>query len=113
MALVGGVGALARFALDGIVAERAPGEFPFGTLTINLTGAALLGLVTGLAFAADAGLIVATGLLGSYTTFSTWMFETHQLGADNRAFLIALNVIGSLIAGVAAVALGRAIGHAL
>jgi CrcB protein len=52
-------------------------------------------------------------LLGSYTTFSTWMFETHQLGADNRAFLIALNVIGSLIAGVAAVALGRAIGHAL
>ena len=113
MALLGGAGALARFAVDGIVAERAPGEFPLGTFVVNVTGALLLGLATGLALRGDASLIVATGVLGSYTTFSTWMFETHQLGAESRTGLIALNVVASLVVGVAAVALGRAIGNAL
>ena len=112
MSLLGGVGALARFALDGIVAERAAGEFPFGTFTVNVTGAALLGLVTGVALGGDASLILVTGMLGSYTTFSTWMFETHQLATEGRGALIALNIVLSVIIGVAAVAAGRAIGGA-
>jgi fluoride exporter len=111
--LVGGLGALLRFALDGLVTERAAGEFPWGTLTVNLSGALLLGLLAGLALHGDALLIAGTGALGSYTTFSTWMLESHQLGADDSKPLLALNLAGSLLLGLAAAALGRAIGTAL
>jgi CrcB protein len=113
MSLLGGVGALARFAVDGVVAERVPGEFPFGTLAVNASGAVLLGVVVGLTLGGDAQLVVATGTLGSYTTFSTWMFETHRLGADNRLGLILLNIAVSLGVGIVAVSLGRAIATGL
>jgi fluoride exporter len=107
--LLGGAGALARFLLDGAVAERAPGAFPAGTLAVNLSGALVLGLVTGATLHGDALRLVATGLLGSYTTFSTWMLESHRLGEDGAFAPAALNVALSLVAGVAAVAIGRAL----
>jgi CrcB protein len=106
---LGGLGALARFVFDGAVAERARTVLPMGTLVVNLSGALVLGVVTGAALHADALRLTATGLLGSYTTFSTWMFETHRLGEDGELGLAVLNVALSLIAGVGAVALGRAI----
>jgi CrcB protein len=109
LGLIGGVGALARFGLDAFVSERARLSFPLGTLAVNVTGAALLGLVTGLALHGDALLLVGTGVLGSYTTFSTWMFETHRLGEDGELWLAVLNVVVSLAVGMGAVALGRAI----
>lgn len=108
--LAGGVGALARFGLDALVSERARLSFPLGTLAVNVTGAALLGLVTGLALHGDGLLLVGTGVLGSYTTFSTWLFETHRLGEDGELWMAALNVVVSLAVGLGAVALGRAIG---
>jgi CrcB protein len=107
IAVLGGVGALARFLLDGAVAERARGELPVGTLAVNVTGALALGLVAGAALHGDALRLVATGLLGSYTTFSTWMLESHRLGEDGAFAPMALNVGLSLAAGVAAVWLGR------
>jgi len=110
---VGGVGALLRFALDGWVSERLAGRFPWGTLAVNLSGAALLGLLAGLAVRGDALEIAGTGLLGAYTTFSTWMLESHQLGADDSPLLLALNLAGSLALGIGAAALGRTIGGAL
>ncbi|MCW3066111.1 MAG: camphor resistance protein CrcB [Solirubrobacterales bacterium] len=108
--VVGGLGALARFLLDSAVSERAPGAFPFGTLVVNVSGAALLGLVVGLALHGDALLVAGTGALGSYTTFSTWMFETHRLGEDGELWTAALNVTVTLAVGLGAVALGRALG---
>jgi CrcB protein len=113
VALVGGVGALARFLLDGAVAQRTGGGFPFGTLAVNLSGSLLLGLLTGLALTGDALLLAGTALLGSYTTFSTWMFESHRLGEDGQPQLLWLNVAVSLLAGIAAAALGRAVGGGL
>jgi CrcB protein len=113
VALLGGVGALARFALDGAVSRRAGVSFPLGTMAVNLSGAVLLGLLAGIALEDDALLLAGTALLGSYTTFSTWMLETHRLGEDGRPLLLWLNVAVSLAAGVAAAALGRAIGGAL
>jgi len=107
--LLGGVGALMRFALDGFVSERAGSEFPFGTFAVNISGAFLLGVVGGAALRGDALLLVGTATLGSYTTFSTWMFETHRLGEDGSFALGVLNVVLSLAVGVAASALGRAI----
>jgi CrcB protein len=111
--LLGGVGALARFVLDGVVSERLGRSLPLGTLAVNLSGAFVLGLIAGIALHGDALVLVGTAVLGSYTTFSTWMFESHRLGEDRQDWLMALNVAVSLAAGVAAVALGRTVGGAL
>jgi CrcB protein len=103
--LLGGVGAVARFLLDGAVTERAGTGFPWGTLAVNLSGAFALGLLVGVAD--DTYRLLGTGLLGAYTTFSTWMLESHRLGEDGRLRLGALNFALSLVAGVAAAWLGR------
>jgi fluoride exporter len=110
VAALGGAGAVARFVLDGAVAARAAGELPVGTLAVNLSGALVLGLLAGLALHGDALLLAGTATIGSFTTFSTWMLETQRLVEDGEARVAALNVVLSLAAGVAAVALGRAIG---
>jgi fluoride exporter len=104
--LFGAVGAITRFLLDGLVSARASSIFPWGTLVVNLTGAFALGLVTG-KLSGDAQLLVGTGLLGGYTTFSTWMFESHRLGEDGRLRAGVVNLLGSLILGILAVWLGR------
>jgi CrcB protein len=102
----GAVGAIARFLLDGVVSARASSSFPWGTLVVNLTGAFALGFVTG-KLSGDAQLLVGTGLLGGYTTFSTWMFESHRLGEDGELRAGVVNLLGSLILGILAVWLGR------
>jgi CrcB protein len=104
--LFGAVGAVARFLLDGVVSARADSIFPWGTLVVNLTGAFALGFVTG-KLSGDAQLLVGTGLLGGYTTFSTWMFESHRLGEDGALRAGVVNLLGSLILGILAVWLGR------
>jgi fluoride exporter len=113
VALLGGVGALARFLLDAALAEGAAGPFPVGTLAVNLSGAALLGLLAGASLHGTALTIVGGGALGSYTTFSTWMFESQRLGEAGRAKLLWLNVALSLLAGLAALTLGRWLGGVL
>jgi CrcB protein len=108
--VLGGLGAIARFLVDGAVSVRTGGHFPAGTLAVNLSGAALLGLLTGAAVRGDALLLAGTAVLGSFTTFSTWMFETHRLAEDGERAAAVVNVVGSLVLGFAAVALGRWIG---
>jgi CrcB protein len=110
VALLGGVGALGRFLLDTLISSHTSKDFPYGTLAVNATGALLLGLITGLALPADALLLAGSATLGAYTTFSTWMLETHRLAEDGEIRLAAANVLISLIVGVGAAALGRAIG---
>jgi fluoride exporter len=109
VALLGGAGAVARFVVDGAVAGRVDRELPVGTLAVNVSGAFLLGLVAGLALAGDTLLLVGTATLGSYTTFSTWMLETQRLVEDGEARPAAVNIVLSLAAGIAAVAIGRAL----
>jgi CrcB protein len=110
VAVLGGAGAIARFLIDGRISQRLGGDFPLGTLTINLTGSLLLGLLTGLALSGEALVLVGTATLGSYTTFSTWMLETQRLAEDGEVRAAAVNAWLSVIVGVAAAALGRAIG---
>ncbi|MEA2411182.1 MAG: fluoride exporter [Thermoleophilaceae bacterium] len=109
VALLGGAGAVARFALDSAVSERTGDAFPWGTLAVNVSGSFLLGLLNGLGVAGDALLLAGTALLGSYTTFSTWMLESHRLGEDGEPARMWLNLAVSLVAGLAAAALGRAL----
>lgn len=106
---VGGVGAVARFLIDAAIGQRAGRDFPFGTLVVNLSGAFVLGLLTGSALAGDALLVAGTATVGSYTTFSTWMLESHRLAEDGDSRATAVNIVASLIVGVAAAALGRII----
>lgn len=113
LGLLGGVAALARFLLDAALSERAAGPFPLGTLAVNLSGAVVLGLVAGAALSGEARVIVAGGGLGSYTTFSTWMLESHRLGEVGRAWLLWLNLLLSLAAGLAALSVGHWLGGAL
>jgi CrcB protein len=110
VAILGSAGALGRFLLDGWISARATRDLPVGTLTVNLSGALLLGLVTGLALTGNALLLVGSATIGSYTTFSTWMFETHRLGEDGNVTAAVTNVLASVVLGVAAAALGRTIG---
>ena len=110
VAALGGVGAMLRFLFDGAIAQRLGRDFPFGTLIVNLTGACLLGLLSGLALTGNALLLAGTATLGSYTTFSTWMLETHRLGEDGDVRVAILNAISSLAAGVGAALIGRTIG---
>jgi CrcB protein len=106
--VLGGVGAVARFLLDTSVSRRVPGSaFPFGTLVVNLSGAFALGILAGSALGPDADALWTTGLVGGFTTFSTWMLESHRLAEEGRGGLAVLNVAVSLVLGVLAVWLGR------
>jgi CrcB protein len=107
------VGAPLRYLLDGSISERVEGVFPWGTLVINTSGSLLLGLLTGLAlyhaFPQTPKVILGTGFCGSYTTFSTFSFETVRLveeGAIGEAFR---NAFGTLVICAAAAAVGLAL----
>jgi CrcB protein len=113
VALLGGVGALARFLVDRTISARGGSTFPVGTLVVNASGALLLGALTGATVSGGALLLAGSATIGSYTTFSTWMFETHRLGEDGELAAGALNLVVSLVAGLSAVAFGRMVGQAL
>lgn len=105
--LAGGLGAVLRFLVDGAVGRRAARSFPLGTLTVNISGAALLGLLSGLALSRHAALLVDTAFIGSYTTFSTWMLETQRLSEERQVRSAVANLVASVVLGVAAASLGQ------
>jgi fluoride exporter len=113
IALLGGAGAVARVAVDALVSARAGTGFPWGILAVNLSGAALLGLLAGLAVHGDARRLLGTALLGSYTTFSTWMLDSHRLAEERRTALALANLLGSIVLGLLAVWAGRELGELL
>jgi CrcB protein len=113
VAILGGLGALGRFLLDGAVAARTGRGFPWGTLAVNLSGAFVLGLLTGAAFSGDGMRLIGTGLLGAYTTFSTWALETHRQAEDGRNRGALLNLGVSLALGLAVAWAGHRLGRAL
>jgi CrcB protein len=108
--LIGGCGSVLRLVIDGAVGARLGRDFPFGTLAINVSGAVILGLLTGLALGNNEALLAGTAAVGSYTTFSTWMFETQRLDEERQHRRAVVNIAVTLVLGVAAAALGRSIG---
>ncbi len=111
--LLGGAAAGARFLIDAEIAARVEGPFPLGILCVNLAGAFVLGVVAGATLHGEALVIVAGGGIGSFTTFSTWILDSHRLGEAGHARLAWLNVGISLVVGFAAVAFGHWLGGAL
>jgi fluoride exporter len=110
VALLGGIGAGARFLLDSLISARIASDLPLGTLAVNTSGSLLLGLLVGLAVTGNALVLAGTATLGSYTTFSTWMLESQRLAEDAKSRAAVLNVLLSLFVGLGAAALGRSIG---
>jgi fluoride exporter len=111
--LLGGVGSIARFLLDGSVAGRVGRQFPFGTLAVNVLGSLALGVLVGTAVGDDTDRLLGTGLAGGFTTFSTWALESHRLGEDGRLRHGVANFAVSLVLGVLAAWAGRRLGGAL
>ena len=104
------VGAPLRYVVDREIQSRHERVFPFGTLVVNLTGALALGLVVGgaarggvSALAVDA---LGTGLIGSYTTFSTLSWETLQMIEEGSLWSAGVNLVASVGGGLAAAAVG-------
>lgn len=117
LSLAGGIGAVARFVADGLVRSRVAGAMPWGTVLINVTGSLLLGLVTGMLGAQllspELQVMLGAGFLGGYTTFSTASVETARLLQERRVLYALGNLLGSLVVGSAAAALGLVVGAAL
>jgi fluoride exporter len=110
--IAGGFGAVLRFLVDGAVARRAArsrffGALPFGTLAVNISGAALLGLLGGLALSRHAALLADTAFVGSYTTFSTWMLETQRLSEERQLRGAVANIVASIVLGITAALAGQ------
>jgi CrcB protein len=110
IAVLGGVGAVARFLVDGAISSRLGRDLPVGTLVVNVTGSLALGVITS-SLSGTALTLAGTATVGSYTTFSTWMLETHRLGEESERAGAAINVTVSLTLGLGAAALGRVLAH--
>ncbi|MFN3007775.1 fluoride efflux transporter CrcB [Mycolicibacterium wolinskyi] len=113
VALLGGAGAVCRFLIDRAVSTRLKRGFPFGTLVVNISGALLLGFLAGLALSPHTALLVGTGFVGSYTTFSTWMLETQRLTEERQGWPAAANIVVSVALGLTAAWLGMWLGGRL
>lgn len=114
VAPAGGAGAVIRYTVDGVVKARVPSSYPLGTLTVNLTGSLLLGVLTGLTLAQAVSpqvqAVLGTGLLGGYTTFSTAGFETVRLAQERRWGAAALVGLGGVVGGTGLAFLGLVLG---
>jgi len=112
--LAGGLGAALRFTVDGAIRQRSTGSYPLGTMIVNVSGSLVLGLLIGLVLGGVLShgwqLIIGTGMMGGYTTFSTASYETLRLLEDGRWWAAAINGIGMLVLCTAAAAGGYALG---
>lgn len=113
LAFLGGLGAVARFQIDATIGGRLKGAFPYGTLAVNTAGSFVLGVLTGAHVVGATLFVVGTGFLGSFTTFSTWMFETDRLAEDGETAIAAANVLISIVVGVTAGGVGWGLGAIL
>ena len=108
-----GIGAPARYLLDGWVQDHTRGAFPWGTFTVNITGCLILGLLTGLGLYhgldATTRTVVGTGAMGAYTTFSTFTFETVRLAEQGALDQALRNAAAGFLVGLAAASAGIAL----
>lgn len=114
IAVAGGLGAAVRMLFDGAYKAWSPRSTPWSTLLINVSGSLVLGVLTGLAGAnmlpEGWHLVLGTGFLGGYTTFSTASFETISLIEERRWGSSLLSGLGTLVLATAAAGFGLWVG---
>jgi len=117
VALGGALGAMARFGAVQLATTRWGMSFPWGTLTVNVTGSLLIGFLATILSSRQSDpalrLLLITGALGGYTTFSAFSFEALALIAEQRHLALAGYIVGSVLLGLAAAALGTALAFAI
>lgn len=112
----GALGALARYGLGGLVQRYSGVTFPWGTFVVNMLGSFLFGFVWSLVeqrlvISVESRVIILSGFLGAFTTFSSFMFETSSLIGEGQWGLAALNIVGQIGLGLVAMFLGLAAGR--
>lgn len=118
VAIFGGLGAVSRYGLDQLVSDRTGGQFPWGTMAVNLAGAFVLGVVIAqtterLVANPNWRIALGAGFLGAFTTFSTYAYETVKLAEDGALSLAFLNAVGMVFLGLVAAFAGLAIGRSV
>ena len=108
VAIGAAVGAPLRYLTDRAVQARHDSVFPWGTFTVNVVGSAVLGVITGAA--STVHLLLGIGFCGALTTYSTFSYESLRLAQTGARLYAAANVVASIVAGLAAVLVGRVIG---
>jgi CrcB protein len=118
VALGGAIGSVARYGVGALAAQLFGPAFPVGTLLVNLSGSFLIALVmhialSGTAISLELRIFLTTGIMGGFTTYSSFNYETLAL-LNQRAYgLAGLNmaatVVGCLLAGILGLAAGRAL----
>jgi len=116
--VAGFCGAVSRYWLDGVVSRATRGTFPWGTWVVNISGCFVVGLLATVLterFLPHPTLRIAVtvGFVGAYTTFSTLAYESVRLGQNGALGIAALNVVTSVVAGLAATWVGIVLGRAL
>lgn len=113
----GAIGSVARFLISGLVQQRSHSGFPWGTLAVNLTGSLLIGIVFGAVDGRvgsdDLLAFLVAGILGGYTTFSTFSVETMKLVDNRRYGWVVVNTLGQVLAGLSLAAIGYWLGAML
>jgi CrcB protein len=104
------IGGAARFLAQEFVHKRFPSFIPLSTLSVNIIGCFIIGIIYALAekskISAEVRILIATGFCGGFTTFSSFAFENVKLLQDGEFFNTALYIILSLVIGFVAVYLG-------
>lgn len=115
--LGGAVGAMARFGAVQLAAARWGLTFPWGTMAVNVTGSLLIGFLATILSSRQSDptlrLLLITGVLGGYTTFSAFSFEALALITQQRHLAAAGYVVGSVLLGLLAAAIGTALAFAI
>jgi len=107
----GALGSVARFMIGRLIAEKKSTNFPLGTFLVNITGAFLLGLLCSIEPGRNTYSLIGEGFLGSFTTFSTFMYEGFNLFQDNEKLNAAVYIFGSLLIGLAGFFMGADVGN--
>jgi fluoride exporter len=107
------VGAPARYLTDRAIQSRHESVFPWGTLTVNVLGSFVLGLLAGLPASGPVTALVGTGFCGALTTYSTLSYETLRLAQTGARFYAAMNVVASIVAGLGAASIGLLLAQGL
>jgi fluoride exporter len=107
----GSIGSISRYLTQQFVQKHYPSSIPLGTLSVNIIGCFIIGLVYGLSDKGDvlspeARLFLATGICGGYTTFSSFAYENINLMQDGEFFYTGLYILLSMVIGFAAVYFG-------
>jgi CrcB protein len=117
VAIGGACGAVLRYVTDRAVQRRHDTAFPWGTLTVNVAGSALLGLITGWALAggepSSLRTLVGVGVCGGLTTFSTFGYDTVRLLTERARLYAVANVVVTVLAGLGAAATGLTLASAV